>query len=129
MAYTGTDSSVGIREAVGPDALVDNEELVREDLSVVQRQRVSDPRAEDLLEAILATLKAMARAQGLPDPSTGANRVTVLSGSVSVSTVTTVTSVTTVSNLQQVDGFRAALVVPTISQDAARALYRNISFT
>lgn len=135
FAYLGVDSTLGVRAAVAPDALIDNEQLTREDATIVLRQRVNDPRAEDLLEAILVTLRGIQRNQGLPD-ATGVQRFICQSGTLTacttvttvttVTTCSTVTTVTTLGNKQQEDGFRTAMMMPTQTNHAARLLYQNL---
>ena len=111
----GTSSSVGVGEPSVPTKYIDNEQVVTT-AGTVQRQRVVNPNADELLLAILVSLNELTARKGFPDAS-GNDRVAVqgtvpVSGSLTtagtVSTVTTVTTVSTVStitNIPQIGSF------------------------
>lgn len=97
------DAPIPIRDATGELVLVDNEAATNEQGQAVRRQLVGAPDLEGHLHAIHLELGTLRARKGLPNPTTGADRVEVVSGTVTtVTTVSTVTTVTTVSTVTTV---------------------------
>lgn len=97
------DAPITIRDANGELILVDNEEATNEQGQAVRRQLVGAPDLEGHLHALHLQLGALLARKGLPNPTTAADRVEVLSGTLgTVTTVTTVTTCTTVGTVSSV---------------------------
>jgi hypothetical protein len=99
------DAPIPIRDATGELVLVDNEAATNEQGQAVRRQLVGAPDLEGHLHAIHLELGTLQARKGLPNPTTGADRVEVVSGTVTtVTTVSTVTTVTTVGSVTNIAG-------------------------
>jgi hypothetical protein len=99
------DAPIPIRDATGELVLVDNEAATNEQGQAVRRQLVGAPDLEGHLHAIHLELGTLQARKGLPNPTTGADRVEVVSGTVTtVTTVTTVSTVTTVGSVTNIAG-------------------------